>query len=315
MIGKTSRWKILIKKLKEAKTLLPSAPRFGSHEYLRYRKFLGSIISNNDCSQSTRIRFNKLNPYCEPETFKNWGNAIRGLRDSLPHLRDESLKNIGAARHAELEYTTQKIEFALGQLEERFPFLYEIPFDCLLSCEEQKTWREDNLSFIQLVEDEFKLLETHESLTLPLQGKEIPDQEKSKTLEDKFLYLQESDKKDERALYFRLDSEQLGFKRILFEPKEIKIIRFLYDIKFHDKCAMTREEISKKTGIPSKSVGSRIAMIREKCSNTGMPTEVIVKGASPATWMLDQNLSCCSPLLKKRHESRWSKLNFRSRSK
>ena len=215
---KASRWKILIETLQKAKKLLPSAPRFSSQEYLRYRKFLGSIITNNDCSQATRIQFGKLNPYSEPETFKNWGNAIRGLRDSLPSLRDESMKNIGTERHAELEYTTQQITFALGQLEGLFPALYEMPFDCLLSHDEQLAWRNDNLALIQLVEDEFNLLETHETLTLPAMGKETPDQKKSIPLEDQFLYLQQKGMRDERGLWFRLSDEQVAFKRLRLEP-------------------------------------------------------------------------------------------------
>ena len=300
---KKSRWKILIEKLQEAKKLLPSAPRFGSSEYLRYRKFLGSIILNNDCSRDTRNQFNKLNPYSEPETFKNWGNAIRGLRHSLPHLRDECMKNIGAESHAELEYTTQKIEFALGQLEERFPLLY---FDCLLSHDEQKMWYEDNLAFIQQVEDEFNLLETHEPLTLPPMGKETPNQKESIPLDDQFLYLQQKGGKEEKGLWFRLESEQVGFKRLLLEKAEMRIIRYLYDVRFDPQFALKREEIGGKLHVSGKSVGTRIAKIRVKCNEMGMRTELIVNGPSPATWMLDQKLDCCSPHQRKIVTKKWA---------
>jgi hypothetical protein len=309
----TSRWRRLIDKIQEAKELLPDAPRFGSPEYLRYRKFLGSMITNNDCSRATEIQFNKLNPHSDPETFKNWGNAIRSLRDSLDHLRDGSLKNIGAIEYSELQYTTQQITFALGQLEERFPFLYtEIAFDCLLSLEERETWRNDNLLLIQLIEDEFNLLETHEAITLPSMANEIPDQEKSITLNDQFLYLQQEGRKTDRGLWFRLSMEEIAFKRLLLEPAEMRIIHFLYDMRFSDRFALKREEISEQLLISSKSVGTRIAKVREKCKGVGMPTDLIIPGPSPATWMLDNALDCCSKKKRKTSRKTWGKLNFGS---
>ena len=258
VVKPTSRWQLLKNILSRLEKSMPSEPNFSSEEYIRWRRSVGSIIQNNDCSDGIIRQFDSVNPYID---FESHRNNIEGIKEWAFHLSSP----------------------------------IEIPPEYILSPEKRETWVEDNKLLFRLIADEFDSQEEYnESFNLPPEGKEIPNQKQSIPLSTPFLYLQFAGAPSRIGLWFKTNSKQVGYKTIRFSPQQVRIVRYLHDIRFNDIFALTREEIGEKIDMKGKSVGSRINEIVEKCQNTGMPTKLIEKGATPSTWMLDQKLDCCS---------------------